>query len=87
MVGPPGQRLTLVRKGWPVSRAVRVAGPPLTITMSLCAGTALANRAEKLSTAGNMVRGLWRAHECTQLHMSMHPYLHPKHLPGWALVP
>lgn len=61
MVGPPPrQQLPQVWEGWPASWAVRVAGPLVTITMSLCAGTAVANGAEKwplLSTRGEWGEG------------------------------
>lgn len=70
---------------WPVSRAVRVAGPPLAITMSLCAGTAVPNGAEKqppLGTRGERGEGaLGGAHGSTQLHVCMHPYMYPTHVP------
>lgn len=59
-----------------MSRAVRVARPPLAITMSLCAGTAMANRAEKrplLSTRREQREGApGGAHGSTQLHIHTH---------------
>lgn len=55
-----------------------MARPPLAITMSLCAGTAVANEAEKrplLSTHGEWGEGaLGGAHGSTQLHPSLHPW-------------
>lgn len=61
-----------------MSWAVRVAGPLLTITMSLCAGTAVANGAEKwplLNTRGERGEGGPRERPATRVHV-------PKHVPS-----
>lgn len=87
-VGPPGQQLPQVWEGRPASWAVRVAGPLLTITMSLCAGTAVANRAEKRplpSARGERGGG---PPGSTQLHVYLYPNGHPAHAPmGGSLFP
>lgn len=83
MVGAPGQQLPQLGEGWPVSWAVRVAGPLLTITMSLCAGTAVANRAEKrplLSTRGERGEGGPTEHPAARVHG-------PEHVPRGGAYP
>lgn len=74
MVGPPPPQAAATPglEGWSASWAVRVAGPLLTITMSLCAGTAVANGAEKwplLSTRGEQGEGGPREHPVTRVHV------------------
>lgn len=87
MVRPPGQQLPQAWEGWPASWAVRVAGPVLTITMSLCAATAAANGAERrplLSTRGELGEGAQGAprYSCTcTLTGTQHSS------PGWGSLP